>query len=108
MFLRFHNGVYEEADTDNVWVWYYHNRTDFNVSIHVNELFPALPGKASKPDEDIMVFILSGDYAGQIGKVIKWGKKAKLAVLKIGEETVSLGFSALIKITPVEKGKELE
>lgn len=96
---KLEGGAYEYAGQDSVWVSYRHNQTDHTKGIHVNDLYPALP---SKSGEEVMVVL--GDHTGRIGKVIKWGKKAKVAKVKIDDESFSFDFNTLIKIAPVEPG----
>lgn len=89
------DGLFVECEWGEVWVSYRHNQSDRTVAIHVNDLFPALP-----KGKDAEVMILSGQFAGCVGRVSKWGRKKRVATVVVDETSIELDFAALIKVTP--------
>lgn len=89
------DGLFVDCDWGEVWVSYRCNMSDRMVPVHVNDLFPALPkGQGAE------VMVLSGQFAGRVGKVSKWGRKKRVATVIVDETSIELDFSALIKVTP--------
>lgn len=90
------------ADPGEVWVSFTENQVAECVAVHVNHLGVARP--RSKKEK---VMVLAGEYAGQLGIVLKNQTSKNLVTVKIGldEGTCSpkivLNTPEVIKITPV-------